>query len=345
MIAALMEAMPDGVIITDLEGNITDVNEAILRMNKRTREQIIGKFAADVFLRLEDKEKYMKHLPELLEKGYVKPFEGVGIAKDGTEIPTTTTLLLMRDAEGNPYRIVTIVRDLTELKHVDELIRSARMSAIGELASGVTHEIRNPLAIMATSVQYLDEKLALHDPKREFTKVINKNIKAIDTIVKRMLDFARPTPLRPQSTNINRLLEETYWLIKGKASMQRVKIIRQYTRRLPKIMADEKSLGEVFLNLMMNALQSMLKGGWLRINTDFHQKENLISIQFRDNGEGIPPDYQKQIFNPFFTTRKEGIGLGLSLSQRIINDHHGTIKVDSHVGKGTTFTIKLPVSP
>ena len=152
----------------------------------------------------------------------------------------------------------------------------------------------------------MQEKLAPSDPKRDFTKLINKNIKTIDVIVKRMLDLAGPARLEFQSININRLLDETRRLIRGKASEQRVKIVRQYHRRLPMITVDERRLGEVFLNLMMNALQAMPEGGYLRVSTDFHQEENVISIQFRDNGEGIPADYQKQIFNPFFTTRKKG---------------------------------------
>jgi len=152
----------------------------------------------------------------------------------------------------------------------------------------------------------LQGKLAPSDPKRDFTKLINKNIETIDVIVKRMLDLARPVRLEFQSININRLLDETCRLIRGKASEQKVKTIREYSWGLPRITVDERRLGEVFLNLMMNALQAIPEGGWLRISTDFHQEENVISIQFRDNGEGIPADYQKQIFNPFFTTRKKG---------------------------------------
>jgi len=266
--------------------------------------------------------------------------------KKGEVIPVSFSGSVMRDHEGKLIGIVGIARDIREIKHLqDELIQSAKMAAIGELASGIAHEIRNPLAIMATSAQYLQEKLAPFDPKRDFTKLINKNIETIDVIVKRMLDLAGPARLEFQSININRLLDETRRLIRGKASKQRVKIIKQYHRRLPRITVDERRLGEVFLNLMMNALQAMPEGGWLRISTGFHQEENVISIQFRDNGEGIPADYQRQIFNPFFTSRKKGVGLGLSLSQRTINDHHGIIKVHSQVGKGTTFTIKLPISP
>ncbi len=483
-----IDSMIDGLIVTHPKGNIIAVNKAILKMSKRTKKEMMGKSVPEVFLKPEDIEKYTKFLSEGIKKRSAGPFEVTGIAKDGTEVPVTANLALLKGAQGEPYRIlcvikdisqtkkliseleetrktlekrvkekiaelkevkdytgnvmksimdslivvdpdgrirtvnrateellgykkgeligkpvgmlfgeeffedshlqkligkssvrnyettyltkggktipvsfsgsavrntegklvgvVCIARDMREIKHLqDELIQSAKMAAIGELASGIAHEVRNPLAIMATSAQYLNAKLAPHDPKREFTKVINKNIEAIDTIIKRMLDLARPTCLELQSININRLVDETCRLIRGKASEQRVKIIKQYSWGLPKITVDEKRLGEVFLNLMMNALQAMPEGGWLRISTDFHQEENLISIQFRDNGEGIPPDYQKQIFNPFFTSRKKGVGLGLSLSQRTINEHHGTIEVDSQVGKGTTFTIKLPVSP
>jgi len=344
---SIIKSMTDALIVIDPDARIKTINKTTSDLLGYKEKELMGKSFVDI---LEEEEEVSifkgSRLKKLIEQGAIRDYDMKYRTKKGEVIPVSFSGSVMRDNDSRLIGIIGIARDIREIKRLqDELIQSAKMAAIGELASGIAHEIRNPLAIMATSAQYLQGKLAPHDSKREFTEVIDKNIKAIDTIVKRMLDLARPPSLELLSININRLIDETYRLIRGKSSEQRVKIIREYSWGLPRITVDEKRLGEVFLNLMMNALQAMPEGGSLRISTDFHQKENLISIQFRDNGEGIPPDYQKQIFNPFFTSRKKGVGLGLSLSQRTINDHHGTIEVHSQVGKGTTFTIKLPVSP
>jgi len=344
----IIKSMADASIVVDPDGKIQAINRATEELLGYKKDELIGKSVATILEEEEEEEEVFKgtRLKKLIEEGVVRHYDMNYRTKKGEVIPVSFSGSAMRDHEGKLIGIVGIARDTREIKHLqDELIRSAKMAAIGELASGIAHEIRNPLAIMAASAQYLQEKLVSSDPKKEFIEVIDKSVKTIDTIVKRMLDLARPARLEFQSININRLLDETRRLIRGKASKQRVKIVRQYHRRLPMITVDERRLGEVFLNLMMNALQAMPEGGYLRVSTDFHQEENVISIQFRDNGEGIPADYQKQIFDPFFTTRKKGVGLGLSVSQRTINDHHGIIKVHSHVGKGTTFTIKFPISP
>lgn len=343
----IIKSMTDTLIAVDPDGKIQAINRAAEELLGYKGDELIGKPVATILAEEEEEEEFKgTRLKKLIEEGNIRHYDMNYRTKKGEVIPVSFSGSVMRDNDGKLVGIVSVARDTREIKHLqDELVQSAKMAVIGELASGIAHEIRNPLAIMATSAQYLQGKLAPHDSKREFTKVINRNIKTIDTIVKRMLDLARPARLEFQSININRLLDETRRLISGKASEQRVKIVRQYHRRLPRITVDERRLGEVFLNLMMNALQAMPEGGYLRVSTNFHQEENVISIQFRDNGEGIPADYQKEIFDPFFTTRKKGVGLGLSVSQRTINDHHGTVEVHSQIGKGTTFTIKLPISP
>jgi len=341
----IIKSMTDTLIAVDPDGKIQAINRAAEELLGYKGDELIGKPVATI---LEEEEEEFKgtRLKKLVEEGNIRHYDMNYRTKKGEVIPVSFSGSVMRDNDGKLMGIVGIARDTREIKHLqEELIQSVKMAAIGELASGIAHEIRNPLAIMAISAQYLQEKLTPYDPKREFTEVINKNIEAIDTIVKRMLDLARPSRLELLSININRLVDETSRLISGKASEQRVKIVRQYHRRLPRITVDERRLGEVFLNLMMNAVQAMPEGGYLRVSTNFHQEENVISIQFRDNGEGIPAGYQKKIFDPFFTTRKKGVGLGLSVSQRTINDHHGTVEVQSQIGKGTTFTIKLPISP
>jgi two-component system NtrC family sensor kinase len=213
-----------------------------------------------------------------------------------------------------------------ELKKIHEqLFRSEKLASLGKLAAGVAHEINNPLTGVLTNSSLLLEDLDANDPRRDDVEVIVKETIRCREIVKRLLDFARQTKPQKKLTNINSLID------------------KNLDENIPEIMADLDQIQQVFINLILNASDAMADGGKLMIDTNLTQNKDYIEVKFTDTGVGIPDEVKAKIFDPFFTTKGHGTGLGLSISYGIIERHGGKISVDSKPGKGTIFTIHLPV--
>ncbi|MEW5803330.1 MAG: ATP-binding protein [bacterium] len=226
-------------------------------------------------------------------------------------------------------------------KTQEQLIQSSRLSALGQLAAGVAHEIRNPLTSIRILIHALMEKLSPEDIRREDIEVIENEIERINQIIKQFLDFARPRKPKMEGVDINKLILDTLLLLSHELMEQEVYIEKELLP-LPCLPADREQIRQIFLNLILNAVQAMPGGGRLKVSTA--QKDSLVIVSFQDEGKGIPDDIKEKLFEPFFTTKEEGIGLGLSITRRIVEDHRGKIEVESAEGEGTTFSIMLPVA-
>lgn len=231
-----------------------------------------------------------------------------------------------------------------ELKKIHgQLFRSEKLASIGKLAAGVAHEINNPLTGVLTNASLLMEDLPEGDPKREDVKVIvNETIRCRE-IVKRLLDFARQTKPQKKLINVNSLIENIILLVRNQTSFRNIVIEKELDSNLPEIMADGDQIQQVIINFILNAADAMPKGGTLKIYSKLLENNEFIELKFTDTGIGISEENRNRIFDPFFTTKENGTGLGLSISYGIIEQHGGTIYVESEVGKGTTFTVHLPI--
>jgi two-component system, NtrC family, sensor kinase len=225
-----------------------------------------------------------------------------------------------------------------------QLFRSEKLASLGKLAAGVAHEINNPLTGILTNSSLMLEDLAAEDPMREEVEVIvHETIRCRD-IVKRLLDFARQTKPQKKLTNLNDLMENIVLLVRNQASFRNIQIERHLEEQLPLVLTDPDQIQQVFINIILNAAEAMTQGGLLTIRSSLDAGTRLINLSFADTGPGIAEEQRERIFDPFFTTKEHGTGLGLSISYGIIEQHGGTISVESAVGKGTTFTIQLPVT-
>ncbi len=224
-----------------------------------------------------------------------------------------------------------------------QLLQAEKLAAIGELAAGVAHEINNPIGVILGFSQVIAKKLESGHPLYRPLVTIEKEALRCRDIVQNLLDFARRSEPVLRPTNVNAVLEATYALVEHKFALQNVEIIKGYDPNLPEIMADESQLQQVFVNIILNAYQAMPNGGELRIISRTVGRQ--VQVLFSDTGVGIPSESIGRIFDPFFTTKEvgQGTGLGLSVSYGIIEKHGGTIEVESRMGRGTTFTVKLPV--
>ena len=237
-------------------------------------------------------------------------------------------------------------------KYHQELVQRAdRMASIGELASGIAHEIRNPLTGIQGAVQILAEGLPKEDGRRQVTDEIQKQIYRLERLVKNLLNYAKPIPTNYLSMDMNELIDKVLsFFVIQQGSSKDLKIEKNFSSALPKIMVDPHSMEQAFLNIIINSQKAMPKGGTFMVSTcSVNRKDDggeikEIQIIFKDTGIGIPKNNLSKIFNPFFSTRSDGTGLGLSITKNIVEQHGGTVEVESQVNVGTKLTITLPVT-
>ena len=239
-----------------------------------------------------------------------------------------------------------VKRQMDELRHTQaQLVQSAKLAAIGELAANVAHEINNPLTTVLGFASYLSEKVPPDEPMREELKLIQEEAGRARDIVRDLLDFSRQHDFSPEPADLNNVLERTVAMVKRQRGLKHVRVSEQYGTELPLVEVDVSRIKQVFLNIINNALYAMADTGVLTIRTA--AANGLVQVDFTDTGAGIAPEHIDRIFDPFFTTKPEvsGTGLGLSVSLGIVQSHGGTIEVKSAPGQGATFTVKLPARP
>jgi signal transduction histidine kinase len=224
-----------------------------------------------------------------------------------------------------------------------ELERSEHLKAVATLASGMAHEIKNPLTAIKTFSEYLPQKY--QDPQflNKFSHLVTEQVDKIDNLVHQLLDFAKPANLHLEQTDIHKLLDETLDLLSSDLLKHRIKLIKDYSDSKLISVIDANQIKQVFLNLFLNAIEAMTSGGTLSIKTESnHSNQDKITVIIADTGIGIADKDLPHIFEPFYSTKKEGTGLGLSIVYNIIKEHKGTIRAESKVNEGTKFIIELP---
>lgn len=238
-------------------------------------------------------------------------------------------------------RVVERTRENQEMQA--QLVRAEKLASLGELAAGIAHEINNPLTGILMYGNLAEQNPNLDSAVRADLEIIIGETRRCAHIVKGLLEFGRETTPDKKLDSIHRILERTLALVEGVALFQDIRIVRAYEEELPNILVDPDQIGQVFMNMLVNAGQAMPQGGDLTLQTGLEQEMQGLYVQISDEGHGISEEDLKKIFDPFFSTKKEeGNGLGLSVSHGIIQNHHGGIDVQSEVGKGTSFTIWLP---
>jgi len=237
-----------------------------------------------------------------------------------------------------------------ERYHEHRMERAEALANIGELAAGLAHEIKNPLAGIAGALQILSADLSGGDPKREIFEETAMQVKRIEKTVTDLLSFARPQPPEFAPVDLNEAFRAALFLVQQQSEAKRITFQEDLAPTLPQVRVDPRQIQQVFLNLILNAVQAMPGGGKVTVRTQGIRRSNpsgeearsAVQVEVEDTGPGIPDDIREHIFEPFFTTKHKGTGLGLAIVRRIVAEHRGEIKVKSFPGKGTTFTVILP---
>jgi signal transduction histidine kinase len=235
-----------------------------------------------------------------------------------------------------------------DLKRSKSYIRRAdRLASLGTLTAGLAHEIRNPLVAIKTLTQLLPERIDDEEFRNEFLQIASGEVDRISSLVTELLDFARPSDPKLELEDINAVLDGMILLVSTETKKKQIDITKDYSSDVPPIQIDREQIKQVFLNILLNGIEATSENGKITVRTRCFMKpggEPYTQIEFTDTGCGIPQEYIEDIFNPFFTTKSTGSGLGLSISNQIIQDHRGYIDVESRSGKGSSFFINLPVN-
>jgi len=346
---SIVEKAGDAISVVDLEGQVLYWNEGAERIYGYTKEEMMGKKLADFLYPREEilkreEERLMHQYMGRVKKGeVVSNVEVNRQTKEGKEIITSMTISPLRNAEGKIIGASRICKDITHLKKAEEkLILAERLSSLGELTAGVAHELRNPLAGIKINTQILSRKKDLPEMEKRILESTQEGIEKIQKIVDDMLHFAKPKASHFREEEINEVVEESLTILQTKLKRGNISSGFVKGKGLPKVWIDAHQIQQVLVNLILNAIQAMEKGGTLRIRT-FMEDGGGVGVELKDTGVGIPKPHLKKVFDPFFTTKSEGTGLGLSISMKILENHGATIDVESEEGKGSTFAIHFPV--
>jgi len=339
----ILNHSPDLIVTTDVEGRITEFNRGAERLLGFRKNEAMG---LRVTMLLDD-EKDHGLVAETLERGSL-PSRVVRMGrKGGATVDTEAHLCVLKDECGETTGTLWIGRDVTELRATQlQLLQSEKLSTIGEVISGVAHELNNPLSGVLGFSQLLMARH--HDgPLARELERINESAQRCHKIVKNLLSFARAQKPERKYLGVNGIIEKTLELRRYQLRVNNIEVIKELDPALPRTMLDFHHIQQVLLNLINNAQHAMCavpdRPGELRVRT-LHANGS-IRIEVADNGTGVRPEIRDKIFDPFFTTKAEGegTGLGLSVSYGIIREHGGRIRVDSRDGEGSTFVIELPI--
>lgn len=346
------DAITDMVWIEDLKGKVLRINRAVIEKSGRAELSLIQKSSHEIFrtLQISDGENLSFESIEHKKQSF-KEIKG----RKGTIYYFWTYPLL--NSEGKIYGVVNYLRDVTEQKRLEQrLIRADKLASLGILVAGVAHEINNPMGIIAGySEALLDRakdpelnRLDAFEDFAEYLETINSEIFRCKGTLMTLLDFARPSGGIFREIDINGLIKEVILLVKHGARTHKYNIKLDLQREIPETVADPGAMRQVFLNIIMNSFHFMEPEGEIVISTAHESspyEPDYIRIKISDNGRGIEKDIINKIFDPFFSTKAvgEGTGLGLSICHRIVSEHEGTIDVESRPGKGTVFTVRIPV--
>lgn len=342
---AVFDGIGDGISVIDRDFNIKRVNREILRIfKKKDFSDVLGRKCYEVYLQA---DKACDDCPAQRSfkdgnKGQLSKVWG-GRSREKRVFDISTFPIL--DSNDDVAQVIEYFRDNTGmLKLEEQILRYERLAGVGELAMGIAHELRNPIGNINASVQFCLDKYAVDKKLKRHLRVILRNSESANRIVKDLLDFAKPDDIVLRAGSVSKALESACALVKTRCLKQRVRLYKKWPQRLPMVMLDARRLAGAFLNLILNALDAMPEGGSMIVASYLNKQANKLVVTFTDTGDGISAENIPNIFDPFFSTKKNGVGLGLSIAHHIITHHNGTILIDSKQGIGTEVTVGFPVS-
>ena len=348
-ISILTDNSADAIVGLDVSGKIVSWNKGATLLFGHQPADVYGQPFSCV---LPQEKKLLGEDEVILERiksdGIVRNFELDCVNREGERLIVSLTGSVLRDEQGTSIGTALILRDVTQLKQYElELRQTEKLSFIGQISAGIAHEIGTPLNIILGNAEFLMMDMKSGERDYDELKMIVGETNRIAKLIQQLLDFARPQKMRPKPVNLNTEIGNVLQLLKNQMDKSSIDLSLELDKKLPNVFGDAAQLQEVFVNLIVNSIHSMEKGGRLSISSRRIERkdDSIVEVSIADTGCGIPEENLQKIFNPFFTTKEvgKGTGLGLAITQRIVQDHRGTISVESKVDEGTVFKLNFPV--
>ena len=336
---SILESSPSGILTVDRKGTITAVNAEAARLLGVDPGGVLGE-RVDAALR---GHPGLRVFEDLLREPVSGTREYAPVGPDGRRHSVEVTVSPLKDDGGREAGTLYFFKDQTEKKRIGEQIqRMGKLAAVGQLAAGISHEIRNPMMGIAATMELVSDGFGPDDPQRRLLAKSMEEIGRIDNVIGELLNLAQPREMNPVPADVNGLIGDVANFLSGLCRKKRIEMRLQFSP-VPAVSMDCKAMREVVINVALNAIQSMKGAGRLTIRTESPERGN-VRVSVEDTGEGIPPQIRDRIFDPFFTTRPDGTGLGLSNCHRIVEAHGGSIHIEDGPAGGTSVHILLPAA-
>jgi PAS domain S-box-containing protein len=335
----ILKSVTSGILVIDKQGMITIFNKEAEHITEFNSEEFIyehiDKFWDKMKLSLGD------IINKVLNEGKIfKDIEVTMQSKSGKEIPISVSASQVLDNDKNAIGVVFLFRDLTKIKTIEEeLKREDRIRTLGELSASIIHDIGNPLAGISNLIEILKNNND-RETEKEVLDVLDKEVMDLNNLVINFLEFSRSSTKEKEPTNIKQLVSGIINLLKPEIIDKKINIVKKYEKNPLMVKIDRRAIKQAFINILKNSIQAVSENGKIDIEIK-EEKENVL-ISIRDNGVGIEKEKIEKIFYPFYTTKKEGTGLGLFIAYQLIKENEGQINVKSELGIGTEFLIYLP---
>jgi PAS domain S-box-containing protein len=354
---AILESASEGILLVDTSGRITLANAAALRMFGYDHAELIGQ-PLEILLPDRIRVAHADHRMAYFAEPRVRPM-GIGLdlsgrRRDGAEFPVEISLSSVETSDG--VVAMAFITDITERKRAEGqlqrqrevLYQNEKLAALGTLSAGIAHEMNNPLGIMTTRIEVMlleAEEQQLPPQVLEDLQVLHRAGQRVARIAASLRSFARQSAGERQPVELGTIVDEALLLMAKPLAADNVRVRTSLDRSLPPIVADVTAMHQVLMNLLTNAREAMPDGGTIDVETSPAERPGWVRLRVADTGTGIPTEAISKVFDPFYTTKRTGTGLGLSVTYGIIEEHGGTIDVRSQPGLGTTFTLEFPAAP
>ncbi len=345
----IVQNISSGIITTDQNGDITFLNKSALGLLGYESRDILGKPIHTLFA---EPQKVKEIFQQIFEQNKMFESQEINLKSSRDEtVPIGFSTTLFEFANGR-QGVVFIFRDIREqINFRRQMSRMDRLATLGELAAGLAHEIRNPLGGIKTSSEVLLETFSPGDFRAQLVSRVVKEIDRSNALLQRFFNFAKPSRPKPAFHSLPNIVDGVFLLLRSRMLKRKVSYKTEFGSNSTNIYIDESQFEQVILNLLLNAMDAMPDGGHIELVSSYEprtlatagqQEPGAILIRIKDDGAGIPPEKIENIFLPFYTTKSDGVGLGLSICTRLLDENAGRLEVESELGRGTVFTIYLP---
>jgi len=337
----VVERMPVGLVALDGKGRIISFNRAAEATLRLPSYQVTGRTASEVLPR------------QVLDMvAALKDSTRIAIGKefdcsfpDGRIVPLDVTLSSLKGEDGAVWGTIILCRDLTEVQSLKrEVETSRRLASLGRLAAGVAHEIRNPLSSIKGFATYFKERYRDNPDDQKTSEIMIQEVDRLNRVITQLLEFARPPVIQKKRASLQSLIQHSLRMIERQASAKEIQVLSHLPSDVKEVDLDPDGINQVLLNLYLNAIEAMERGGRLTVSLYREERSPWVKIMVSDTGKGISKEDLEHVFDPYFTTKQSGTGLGLAIVHKIIEAHRGEVRAESEIGRGTTVSILLPVT-